>query len=244
MTRSIRKTTAKTSRLRRSLALILPLTLMTVLASPASTQVVEPSHEPSQEQVQEQDQKQVPTSTTAVQLLDLLQPRHDMMLVFHNLLPNPAARNLADRLVSEYPEVWSDFDADYAALLSETFTEKQLQEILAFMSSETGQLWRQSAAGLTEHLQAGSNDPKSLTFRMAAIGCAIGVLAPGDTEVTDATYEATRSRREAAIETCDCLLAKAVEKWPSVPIAQQLLKPESQSYFGELLEGGVCPMPQ
>ncbi|MBZ0114333.1 MAG: DUF2059 domain-containing protein [Thermoanaerobaculia bacterium] len=215
------------------LALTAALTaaMLAVLVLPGFLQAQEPPPEPA------------PTTTPAAQVVEKLHPRDEIMLAFRNLLPNSASRDLADRLANEYPEAWAQFDAEYAALLSETFTEKQLQELLTFLSSETGQLWIQSSANLTEQIQSGSSNPGSLTFRMAAVGCAVGVLAPGDIEITDATYEATRSSREAAIATCDCVLTKAVEKWPSVPIAQQLLKAEAQSYIGELLADGVCPLP-
>ncbi|MCP4601207.1 MAG: DUF2059 domain-containing protein [Proteobacteria bacterium] len=194
------------------------------------------------------------SSDVALRVASLLDTRSMMMLGFKSMLPNETARDLADRLLAEYPDIWSKLDREYADLLSQTFSESQLHELHHFFSSDTGQAWIKSAPEIFANFQNSSTGTNSLLFRFSSIGCVVGLLAPnidvakqraGNDQpgVPSELYETIEPLREASTLTCDCILTKGLEKWPSSAVMQLQLQPGFQEYAQELLSSGSCPMP-
>ena len=189
----------------------------------------------------------------AMAVARLMDVRGTTIATFIEMVPPGSAREFAERELAEHPEIWPVLEQEFAAILRETFSPKQLHELQQFLGSETGQAWIKASPALFARMQAGSS-PEGSTFQIASIGCVVGLLGPNvdaakanagrtDPGIPADMFEAIRPLREAAKRTCDCLLAEGLKRWPSITVYQIQMQPEHQEYWGQLLNDGKCPMP-
>ena len=163
-------------------------------------------------------------------------------------------REFAERELSSHPELWLTLERELADALRETFSLSELAELREFLQSPTGQVWVRASPSLLAQTQERSKGANSAQFQMASIGCVVGWLAPhveaaqlkagrNEPGFSAELFEVLRPSREAVRKTCDCLLRKVIERWPSSTITQIQLQPEYQQYVAELLTTGACPLP-
>lgn len=169
-------------------------------------------------------------------------------------IPPGSTREFAEREFKEHPEIWPVFEQEFAAVLRETFSLKQLHELQQFLGSETGQAWIKASPALIAGIQEGSTAPEGAMFQIASVGCVVDLVGSKadaakaragrtDPGIPADMFEAIRPLREAAKRTCDCLLTEALKRWPSVTIPQLQLQPEFEEFSAQLEADGKCPLP-
>ena len=191
---------------------------------------------------------------TALRVAVLLDSRSVLVPTIIGMLPGDTGRELGEHLLARAPEIWLTLDKEYARHLREALTETQLLEVEKFLSSDTGRAWIKATPELAAKLQASTQAPGEFSFRVASIGCVASLLAPiidgakqkagkSTPGVPPELYDKLGPLEAAARETCDCVLAKSLEKWPTMGLAQLQFQPEYQEYVEQLVTAGTCPMP-
>lgn len=189
---------------------------------------------------------------TALRVAALLDSRSVIEPAIVGTLPDGTTRDLAEHLFACEPEIWPMLDKEYARHLRQALSETQLLEVKKFLSSDTGRAWVKATPELAARLQASTQAPGEFSFRVASIGCVVALVAPildgakqkagrSTPGIPPEFYDKLGPVEAAARETCDCVLTKSLERWPTLAVGQIQLQPEYQEYVQQLVTG-ACRM--
>lgn len=141
-----------------------------------------------------------------------------------------------------------------APVLAESFTQSELEALLAFLVSDTGKKWTSLQASMAQKIIASLQSSPEVAGALFLAGCASGVVTNVIVKTEEmmrgvgqmplslgAALEGSRPLQDRAEASCTCLLNALIEKFGTTDWIRAIRSPHNQGAIAQAAK--ACPDP-
>ena len=189
----------------------------------------------------------------AARMVELLDARRTIITTIEAISP-PHARGIVRQLLEHEVALWQPLKADLVTVYMETFSEAEIEKLIAFFKTDVGRKWIATQPQISVRLVSLAEKDSSSVRKLSEIGCVSGILAPAiaqykeragitGNEIPPNLIQQMEPIITEIKRTCSCVMDKAIQKWGIENLLSVQREPGFQAFARGLLESGECPLP-